>query len=178
MTDDQTPDPRIERSQPGAVTGRLKRAIDLMVWQGLTRDDAALKAGLRPHSLYAAFRKSHVKQHYLSECEVLRVSGRAKRLHRLEELAAQDENRNAAVAAIRAADSIPDPDAFGALDDAWRDYPHRECGAARSTCIAGASDRRAVYRGWAHTRRERQSDLPRSRPWSVAIAVADTASLR
>jgi hypothetical protein len=102
------PVPRIERSAPLTVTGRLKRAIDFMVWEGLTRDEAAEKAGLRSHSLYVALRKPHVKSFYLAECEVLRVSGRAKRLHRLEQLAMQDENKNAAVAAIKVADAIPD----------------------------------------------------------------------
>jgi hypothetical protein len=104
-----------DRSKPLAVTGRLKRAIELMVWEGLTRDDAAVKAGLRPHSLYVAFRKPHVKSYYLAEVEVLRLSGRAKRLHRLDALAMQDENKNAAVAAIKVADAIPDelPQRFG-----------------------------------------------------------------
>jgi hypothetical protein len=46
--------------------------------------------------------------HYLAECEVLRLSARSKRLHRLEELASQDGNKNAAVAAIKAAEGIID----------------------------------------------------------------------
>jgi hypothetical protein len=96
----------VEKSAPGQVTGRLKRAIDLMVWEGLTRKEAAERAGMREHSLYVAFRKSHVKAHYLTECEVLRVSGRARRILRLEQLAEQDDNRNAAVAAIKAAEQL------------------------------------------------------------------------
>jgi hypothetical protein len=39
---------------------------------------------------------------------VLRASGRAKRLHRLEELASQNVNRNAAVAANKAAEQLGD----------------------------------------------------------------------
>ena len=118
MTSTDLIKPSVDRSKPLAVTGRLKRAIELMVWEGLTRDDAAVKAGLRPHSLYVAFRKPHVKSYYLAEIEVLRLSGRAKRLHRLDALAMQDENKNAAVAAIKVADQIPDElqGRFGASD--------------------------------------------------------------
>jgi hypothetical protein len=96
------------RSLPGKVTGRLKRAIDAMVWQAASRKEAAAMAGMTDHSLRQAMKRPHVMQYYLSECEVLRLSGRAKRLHRLEELAGQDSNRNAAVAAIKVAEQIVD----------------------------------------------------------------------
>jgi hypothetical protein len=107
MTDSLPARQPIERSEPLKVTGRLKHALELMVWSGLARDAAAKEAGLKPHSLYCAFRKSHVLAHYRNECEALRVSGRAKRLHRLDELAAQDENKNAAPASLLAASGTP-----------------------------------------------------------------------
>jgi hypothetical protein len=94
------------RSAPGKVTGKLKAAISWMVWGGLPRDEAAAKAGLTPHGLYSALRKNHVKAEYLAECEVLRVSGRARRIHRLEALSEQDENKMAAVQASRALDAM------------------------------------------------------------------------
>jgi hypothetical protein len=93
-----------DRSERGRVTGKLKAALGFMVWEGLKRSDAATKAGLSDHGLRAALKKSHVKQAYLAECEVLRVSGRARRIHRLEELTEQNENRQAAVNAARALD--------------------------------------------------------------------------
>jgi hypothetical protein len=96
------------RSLPGRVTGKLYRAIDAMVWAGASRKEAAQVAGLSDHGLRQALRRPHVLAHYLSECEVLRVSGRAKRLHRLEELAEQNTNMNAAVAAIKTAELMPD----------------------------------------------------------------------
>src|SRR6202035_2184841 len=52
------------RSRRGAVTGKLKTALDIMVWEGLKRVDAAAKAGLADSSLRAALRKPHVLQHY------------------------------------------------------------------------------------------------------------------
>jgi hypothetical protein len=90
------------------ISGKVKAAIELMVWDGLGRDEAAQAAGLKPHSLYCAFRTPHVRRFYLAEFEVFRISGRAKRFHRLDELAMQDENKNAAVAAIKAAEQLDD----------------------------------------------------------------------
>jgi hypothetical protein len=97
-----------DRSLPGKVTGRLRKAIDLMVWQGARRSEAAEAAGLKDHSLRQALKRPHVLSAYLQECEVLRLSGRAKRIHHLDELAAQRTNMNAAVAAIKAAEHIAD----------------------------------------------------------------------
>jgi hypothetical protein len=77
-----------------------------MVWSAASRKEAAQVAGLTDHGLRQALRRPHVMAFYLSECEVLRASGRAKRLHRLEELAAQNVNVNGAVAAIKAAEQI------------------------------------------------------------------------
>jgi hypothetical protein len=95
-----------DRTLPGRVTGKLYKAIDAMVWSAASRKEAAQVAGLTDHGLRQALRRPHVMAHYLSECEVLRASGRAKRLHRLEELAAQNVNINGAVAAIKAAEQI------------------------------------------------------------------------
>jgi hypothetical protein len=95
-----------DRTLPGRVTGKLYKAIEAMVWSAASRKEAAQVAGLSDHGLRQALRRPHVMAFYLSECEVLRVSGRAKRLHRLEELAAQNVNVNGAVAAIKAAEMI------------------------------------------------------------------------
>ena len=101
------------RSLPGRVTGKLYKAIEAMVWEGASRKDAAKAACLSDHGLRQALRRPHVLAHYRAECEVLRTSGRAKELHRLEQLAEQDESRNAAVAAIKAAEQIGDEAASG-----------------------------------------------------------------
>lgn len=94
------------RSAPGKVTGRLRKAIDAMVWQGARRAEAAAIAGLTDHSLRSALRKPHVKAAYLSECEVLRLSGRARRIHRLEAMVEQDDNKAAVINAALALDRI------------------------------------------------------------------------
>lgn len=93
-------------SQPGGkpvqrrISGKVKAAVDAMVWQGLKRDDAAKAAGLQDNSLYVALRKPDVKRYYLDQLEVLRTSDRARRYHRLMELGEQNDNKAAAVSAL------------------------------------------------------------------------------
>ena len=114
MTDDQQLPTRQAqaidgRSSPLKVTGKLKAAIDLMVWQGSRRAEAAEKAGIKDHSLRTALRKPHVLAYYHGEIGVLRESTRAKNFHRLEAIADQDENRAAAVSAIKVMEGVSDP---------------------------------------------------------------------
>jgi hypothetical protein len=92
----------IERSAPMRVTGRLKQALDAMIWRGLARDEAALAAGLKPHSLYCAFRKRHVLAYFAQELGSLRASAKAKAFHVLESIAASSENDMARVNAVKA----------------------------------------------------------------------------
>jgi hypothetical protein len=100
----RTPTGSGKAEKPRAVTGKVKAAIDAMVWEGLPRDKAAAQAGISPHGLYKALRSPHVKAHLNAELEVLRTSGRARRIHRLEAIAEQNSNLNAAVYAIRELD--------------------------------------------------------------------------
>ncbi len=93
--------PPDEPKRPG-VTGKVRRAIDLMVQRGLKRDQAAEAAGMKDNSLYVAFRRPEVKAYYLDECERLRLSLRARGIHRMGEVQEQSVNLNAAVAAYKA----------------------------------------------------------------------------
>jgi hypothetical protein len=96
------------RSGRNRVTGKLKVALDLMVWQGQCRAVAAEHAGLADSSLRAALRKPHVLNHYNSELSALRTSLRAKNVHRLDALGDQPDNKMAAVQAIKALETIAD----------------------------------------------------------------------
>lgn len=96
------------RSRRGAVTGKLKAALDFMVWEGLKRTAAAEKAGLADSSLRFALRKPHVLQHYRAECAALRESFRAKNVHRLDTIADDSKNDMARVAAVKAMEAIAD----------------------------------------------------------------------
>jgi hypothetical protein len=96
------------RSRRGAVTGKLRTALDLMVWEGLKRQEAAEKAGLADSSLRFALRKPHVLQHYRAECTSLRESVRARNVHRLDGIADTSKNDMARVASIKALEQIAD----------------------------------------------------------------------
>jgi hypothetical protein len=93
------------------MSGRVRIAVEAMVWQGLTRKEAAQVAGLKDESLYAAFRKPDTRALYTAECEVLRLSGRARRIHRLEAVVEQDDNKMATVNAALALERLGDADA-------------------------------------------------------------------
>jgi hypothetical protein len=85
---------------------KVRAAIDFMVWQGHHRDEAAKLAGIKPKSLYNAFRKHHVRAYYLAELGVLRESARARTFHRLEALRDQDDNKAAAVKACQVLEQL------------------------------------------------------------------------
>jgi hypothetical protein len=96
-----------ERSAPGKVTGRLRIALEALVWQGVTRDQAAAIAGITDHSLRCALAKPHVKEWYRAQCDVLRTSARARNIHRLEAIR-DAANNMPAVQAIKCLEQIDD----------------------------------------------------------------------
>jgi hypothetical protein len=99
------------RSRKGMVTGKLKVAIELMVWSAARRAEAAEKAGLTDHSLRAALKKPHVLRFYQEELRVLRESLRAKNFHRLDTIAEESPNAMAKVAAIKTMEQLSDNEA-------------------------------------------------------------------
>ena len=82
------------------VTGRTGQAIDLMVWQGMPRDEAAKAVGMLPKTLYNAFREARVKAYYRSQLDALATSACARNIHRLETIRDAADNMPA-VQAIR-----------------------------------------------------------------------------
>jgi hypothetical protein len=115
MTDDfNAPSPQAiaakNRSAPMKVTGRLKHALDLMVWKGARRAEAAEGAGMTDHSLRAALKKPHVKAAYLAELEVLRTSERARNIHALVDVRDGKDHSNpmARVNAAKALEGLDD----------------------------------------------------------------------
>jgi len=95
------------RSAPLKVTGKLKVALDAMVWQGMKRAAAAHHAGLKEQSLYVALLRTHVKAYYLSQLEVLRTSERSRNIHRLTEIRDKADNMPA-VQAIKMLEQLAD----------------------------------------------------------------------
>lgn len=95
------------------VGGKLKAAIEAMVWQGLPRKQAAEAAEMTEHGLYKAFRKPPVKAYYLAELDVLRTSERARSIHRLCEIREAADNMPAVQAIDRLMRSDDDMTANG-----------------------------------------------------------------
>lgn len=69
------------------ISRKVKRAIDLMVFEGLKRSIAAEKAGLKDHALYVALRQPHVLAYLNDQQGVLRTSARARSIARIDNLA-------------------------------------------------------------------------------------------
>lgn len=103
-----------DRSAPLKVTGKLRVAIDAMVWLGARRHEAAEQAGLTDHSVRSALNKPHVKQYYLSQLEVLRTSERARNIHTLAEVRDQKTNQMARVNAVNSLERLATVDGPGA----------------------------------------------------------------
>lgn len=103
LAEDQSKPRRIER-----VTGKVRVAIEQMVWAGLPRTEAAKKAGISDHGLYKALRKPPVKAFYLREMDVLRTSERARNIHRAVEIREQNSNQMAAIQAIKLIEQLDD----------------------------------------------------------------------
>lgn len=90
------------------VTRQVRAAIDAMVWQGLNRQEAADHTGMKDNSLYVALRRPDVKALYLQELDVLRLSERARSIHRQVELRDQDDNKMVAFNAAKELAGSPD----------------------------------------------------------------------
>lgn len=80
---------------------KLKTALDLMVWEGKLFNEAAATAGFNVHAMRKALERPHVRQYLREQKQVFRDSASAKNYHRAVEIRDQDENRTAAVQAIK-----------------------------------------------------------------------------
>lgn len=108
VTTSQLPAKASKDAKITRVTGKVRAAIEAMVWDCLPRDEAAAKAGISPHGLYKALRKPPVKAAYLAELEVLRTSERARDIHTLNEVRDQTSNQMARVQAVKTKWQIED----------------------------------------------------------------------
>jgi hypothetical protein len=95
----KTPPPRISR--------RLKQAIDAIVHDAKSWNEAANENGLTMRTIRLAFERPHVMAYYKAQCQVLRVSHSARNIHRLCEIR-DAENNMPAVNAIKALELIGD----------------------------------------------------------------------
>jgi hypothetical protein len=88
------------------VTGKVRVAVEAMVWQGLPRSEAAKTAGMTEHGLYKALVKPPVKAFYMAQLDVLRTSERARNIHALVGVRDSATNQMATVAAVNALEKL------------------------------------------------------------------------
>lgn len=74
------------------VTGRLRTAIQAMVFDGLNRTQAAEAAGLQDHSVREALKRPHVLAYLNEQMEVLRTGARPQALNRIIHLTTNAES--------------------------------------------------------------------------------------
>jgi len=123
MTDDQQQKPShelstqqraaAERSAPLRVSGKLKAALDDMVWNGTPWNEAAEKVNFRVRSMRMAMGKPHVLKYLRGQRGIVLAQSSGRNLHRLAALRDQDDNRAAAVQAARALEGLAS-EQFGA----------------------------------------------------------------
>ena len=110
MTNEVTPTRQAvaakDRSGKLTVTGKLKQAIDLMLYKGSCRADAAKAAGMTDHGLREAFKKPHVKAYYNAGLDVLRTSERARNISALADVRDTSDNAMARVSAAKALEQL------------------------------------------------------------------------
>lgn len=115
----ETTKPRRDASKPMKVTGKLRHALHLMVWDCKTDNEAAVQVGMTVDAIRLALRQPHVRSHYFAEREVLRASMMPKNIHRL--------------AAIRdKADNMPAVNAIKLLEELGADQQARGSAASAS----------------------------------------------
>jgi hypothetical protein len=96
-----------DRSGKLTVSGKLKVALDTMLYQGSCRAVAAKAAGMTDHGLREAFKKPHVKAFYNAGLQILRDSERARNIHRAVEIR-DAANNQPAIQAIRLLEDLGD----------------------------------------------------------------------
>ena len=88
------------------IQGKLKHALDYMIWEGLQWGEAADKAELTRQAMRVALERMPTRQYIKEQREVFRASISAKNFHRLAELRDQSANPMAALGAVKVLEQI------------------------------------------------------------------------
>ena len=105
VRDDNPVSPRDTRTL--RIQGKLKAALDKMVWEGLEYADAAKEVKFSVASMRKAFSRPHVLAYVRAERQVLRESLSPRNIHRLREIRDAADNMPA-IQAIRTLEQLGD----------------------------------------------------------------------
>jgi hypothetical protein len=100
----ESPPDKPKRQQ---IRGKLRQALDAMVWEGLEYDQAARTYNFHVRSMRRSLQSPHVLAYLRHEREVLRASLAPRNIHRLREIR-DAENNMPAVNAIKLLEQIGD----------------------------------------------------------------------
>ncbi len=73
-------------SPKGRISAKCRRAVELMIWEGLPRSKAATKAGITDRALHDALKRPHVLSLLRQEHDALRSGGAIRAYSRQERL--------------------------------------------------------------------------------------------
>lgn len=110
------PTKRIERA---GLTPRVRRAVEIMVWDGKRFDEAAIEAGLTTRAMRLALDKAPVVAFFKSQQQVLIGSEGPRNIHRLREIR-------------EAAPNMPAVQAIKLMHELGADQQQRNSGASAS----------------------------------------------
>jgi hypothetical protein len=102
--------PRAPRRQPPAIRGKLKTALDSIVYDGKPWAEAAREAGLTTQAVRKALGKHHVQAYLKRERQVFRAAASGANIHHAIDVRDQKVNQTARIQAIRYLDGISEQD--------------------------------------------------------------------
>ena len=97
------------RSPAGRVQGKLRIALNAMVFEGLPLDKAAQAADLTTRALRSAIEKPHVRKYLREQKQVFRASVSSQNIHVLADLRDKSGNDMARLGAVKVLEQIDDP---------------------------------------------------------------------
>ena len=104
---------KAERNADRPVKGRVKKALDLMVYEGLRFNDAAIKVGLHPYSMRLALERPHCLKYLREQKQVFRASISASNVCSLADIRDNSSNPIARVSAIKVLEQLDIVDGGG-----------------------------------------------------------------
>jgi hypothetical protein len=92
----------------------MKAALDVMVWEGLPDNQAAVKTGLTISAIRIALKQPHGRAYYREQLQVLRERESAANIHAMIRVRDQDDNKMASLNAAIALDRSSEAETHGA----------------------------------------------------------------
>jgi hypothetical protein len=102
-----------KRRRPRGLTRAIRIAINAIIGDRCTRDEACKRAGITERALYLALAKPEVAAHWNAAVQVLRNGERAANLFALIDVRDNSGNSIARVSAVKALEMVPEHEAAG-----------------------------------------------------------------